>query len=86
MIAEKAVLHEAIDVGAERYYTPQELAKVLHVTPQTIVRHFRGRPGVIEFGSDETLYKRKRKFMRISERAKQHWIEEHKSDNVRYRE
>jgi hypothetical protein len=50
------------------------------MTPQTIVRQFRGRPGVIEYGSDETLHKRKRRFLLISESAKRQWIEEHRTD------
>ena len=64
----------------EKYYTPQQLAKALPMTPQTIARQFRARPGVIEYGSDETLTKRKRKFLLISESARQRWIEEHPTD------
>jgi hypothetical protein len=54
-------------VALERHYTLQEVARILNVTPVTVQRLFRGVPGVIEFGSDETLHKRKRKFMRIPE-------------------
>ena len=53
------------EVATERHYTPAEVAEILAVTPQTVCRIFRQVPGVIEFGSDETLYKRKRKFIRI---------------------
>lgn len=35
------------------------------ITPQTVVRLFQNEPGVIEFGSDETMHHRKRKFIRI---------------------
>lgn len=52
-------------VCTERHYTPQEVADILHIDPQTVVRLFRDEPGVIEFGSDATLHKRKRKFIRI---------------------
>jgi hypothetical protein len=41
----------------------------LKLDPQTVARQFRGLPGVIEFGSHETMHKRKRKFMRISKSA-----------------
>jgi hypothetical protein len=61
-------------------YTPQQLAKTLPMTPQTIACQFRGRPGVIEYGSDETLIKRNRKFLLISESARKRWIEERRTD------
>jgi hypothetical protein len=74
---------EAIDLTTkEKCYTPQELAraKILPMKPQTIVRQFRGRRGVYEYGSDETLHKRKRKFLVISESAIRDWKEEHRTD------
>jgi methylphosphotriester-DNA--protein-cysteine methyltransferase len=53
----------------EEWDTPQEVAKRLKMDPRTVRRLFRGQPGVKEYGSDETLHKRKRKFMRISKSA-----------------
>lgn len=57
------------DLTAEKHYTPQQVARTLNVHPRTVVRLFRGQPGVIEFGPDERLHKRKRKVMRISKSA-----------------
>jgi hypothetical protein len=72
---------EVIDLTTkEKCYSPQQLAKILPMTPQTIARQFRGRRGVYEYGSDETLYKRKRKFLLISESAVREWMDEHRTD------
>jgi hypothetical protein len=51
----------------ERHYTAQEIAEIWHVHANTIRRIFRGQPGVIEIGSDETRYGRRYKIMRIPE-------------------
>ena len=55
------------DVALEQHYSPQQVAEMWGVHPNTIRRLFRGQPGVIEFGSEETRYKRRRKTMRIPE-------------------
>ena len=68
-----------VDVTQEPHYTPQEVAEILHVKPQTVVRMFRGVSGVIEFGSEETLYKRKRKFMRIPRSVFERFHETHRT-------
>jgi hypothetical protein len=53
------------EIALERHYSPQEVAEMWGVSVNTIRRAFRGEPGVIEFGSDETMWGRKRKTMRI---------------------
>ena len=62
------------DLCAEEHFTPQEIGKTLKMDPQTVVRLFRGQPGVIEWGSDERLHKRKRKFLRISKSALERFL------------
>jgi hypothetical protein len=44
--------------------------------PKTVIRKFRGRLGVVEVGSDETLHKRKWKFMKISKAAVARFVAE----------
>lgn len=56
---------EAVSLEMERHYTPQEIAETWQVSVNTIRRMFRGEPGVLEFGSDETRWSRKRKTLRI---------------------
>jgi hypothetical protein len=57
----------------------REVGKTLKMDPQTVVRLFRGQPGVIEFGSDERLHKRKRKFLRISKSALERFLEKQRT-------
>jgi hypothetical protein len=57
------------DVALERHYSPQQVADMWGVSANTVRRAFRGEPGVVEFGSDETLRHRRRKIMRIPESA-----------------
>jgi hypothetical protein len=56
-----------LDVATERHYSPDQVAEMWGVHANTIRRLFRGEPGVLEFGSDETRWSRKRKTMRIPE-------------------
>jgi hypothetical protein len=67
------------DFCAEKHFTMQEVGKTLKMDPQTVVRLFRGQPGVIEFGSDERLHKRKRKFLRISKSALERFLEKQRT-------
>ena len=53
------------DLSAERHYTPQEVAELWVVSIKTVQRTFRGQPGVIAFGNDDTRWGRKHKTIRI---------------------
>ena len=53
------------EIAMERHFAPQEVAELWNVSCNTARRIFRNEPGVIEFGSDETRWSRKRKVMRI---------------------
>lgn len=65
-------------VVTEHHYTPQEVAEILKVTPQTVQRIFRQVPGVVEFGSRETLRKRARMFIRIPKSVFVRWHEQNR--------
>jgi hypothetical protein len=75
----KTDVSNGTDICNEEHYTPQEVGKILKMDPQTVVRLFRGQPGVIEFGSSETLHKRKRKFMRIPKSVLQRFHEKQRT-------
>lgn len=53
------------NIALERHYSVQEVADMWNVSANTVRRTFSSEPGVIEFGSDETRWSRKRKIMRI---------------------
>lgn len=55
------------DLAGEKHFTPQEVSALWAVSPNTVRRMFRDEPGVLEFGSDETRWGRKRKCLRIPE-------------------
>ena len=66
-------------IDVEEWFTPQEMGKLLKMDPQTVVRQFKGLPGVIEFGSSESLHRRKRKFLRISKSALERYLAQQRS-------
>ena len=59
---------------APEYLTPQEVADILRVSAETVVRIFNCREGVIDLGSPETMHKRKYRVLRISREALDRYI------------
>jgi hypothetical protein len=55
------------DPALERHYSVTEVAKLWGLSENTIRRMFTGEPGVVEWGSEETRFKRAYKTMRIPE-------------------
>jgi hypothetical protein len=53
----------------ERHYTPQEVADILNVSVDTVIRWLSKEPGVIAIGNDERMHKRKKKLVRIPHSA-----------------
>jgi predicted transcriptional regulator len=53
------------ELALEHHYSPTEIAELWGVSPATVRRLFQDQRGVIEFGSEETRFRRKRKTMRI---------------------
>lgn len=47
------------------YLTPDEVAEILRVHKNTVLRRFANMPGVIDIGTKETMYKRRRRVLRI---------------------
>ena len=55
------------DPALERHYSVIEVAKLWGLSENTIRRMFTGEPGVVEWGSVESRFKRAYKTMRIPE-------------------
>jgi hypothetical protein len=55
------------DPALERHYSVIEVAKLWGLSENTIRRMFTGEPGVVEWGSEESRFKRAYKTMRIPE-------------------
>jgi hypothetical protein len=47
------------------YLTPQEIAKILRCSAETIIRRFENRKGVVDLGTTETRFKRRYRVLRI---------------------
>jgi hypothetical protein len=58
---------DSYDIALERHFTIQEIAVMWSVSDNTARRTFCDEPGVLSFGSEERLYKRGRKILRIPE-------------------
>lgn len=58
------------------FYTPAEVAAILKVSRDTIIRKFADRPGVIDMGSPENGRKRQYRTLRIPDEALQRFIVE----------
>jgi hypothetical protein len=56
------------------FMTPQEVADILKVSVDTVVRRFEDFPGVIDIGSEETRHKRRYRVLRIPREAVQKFI------------
>jgi hypothetical protein len=55
------------DPALEKHYSVIEVAKLWGLSENTIRRMFTGEPGVVEWGSEESRFKRAYKTMRIPE-------------------
>jgi hypothetical protein len=55
------------DPALERHYSVIEVAKLWGLSENTIRRMFTGEPGVVEWGGEESRFKRAYKTMRIPE-------------------
>lgn len=49
----------------QEFFTVQEVAKILKVSPDTVSRHFEKELGVIDLGAPERLHKRGYRVLRI---------------------
>jgi hypothetical protein len=60
----------------EEFFTVSEVAEILKASPDTVIRRFDGRPGVIDLGSPELTHKRRYRELRISRSALERFIRE----------
>lgn len=56
------------------YFTPAEVAGILKLSTDTIIRKFEKRPGVISIGSEESRFRRRYRTLRISREALEKFI------------
>jgi hypothetical protein len=59
----------ALQASAEEYLTPQEIAELLKVSTDTVVRKFENRKGVLDLGSSESRFTRRYRVLRIPRRV-----------------
>ena len=52
-------------MSTTEYFTAEEVAAILKVSPQSVIQKFCDRPGVIDLGSPETRRKRRYRVLRI---------------------
>lgn len=60
------------------FYTPQEVAAILKVSPDTVYRKFSDFPGVIDLGSPEERFKRRYRVLRIPREALSRFVTENR--------
>ena len=60
----------------DEWLTVSEIAGILKTSPDTVIRRFEGRTGVIDIGSAETTKKRRYRELRISRSAFERFIRE----------
>ena len=51
----------------ETFYTPKEIAKLLKLSPDKIIRIFENEPGVMVIGNEGRKYRRRYRTLRIPE-------------------
>jgi Helix-turn-helix domain len=56
------------------FFTASEVAAILRVSPETVVRRFEHRKGVIDLGSPEFRFKRRYRVLRIPREALEQFI------------
>jgi hypothetical protein len=57
----------ALDLANERHYSVIEIAKLWALSEKTVRKIFESEPGVIYWGTDETLHKRGYRTLRVPE-------------------
>jgi hypothetical protein len=58
------------------FFTAAEVADVLKVTPDFVIRKFENRKGVIDLGSGETRFKRRYRVLRIPRKTLNDYLAE----------
>jgi hypothetical protein len=71
-----------VQVASSEYYTPAEVAGLLKLSTDTIIRQFSNRAGVIRLGHGESRFKRKYQTLRIPREALDKFIIENRVERV----
>jgi len=69
---------EAAGDSAPEFYTPREVAEILKVSTDTVLRKFSTVPGVIDLGSPENKSKRQYRTLRIPREVLERFIVENR--------
>jgi predicted transcriptional regulator of viral defense system len=56
------------------YLTPEEVAAILRVSTETVMRKFARRQGVLDLGSPERMHKRRYRVLRIPRETLESYI------------
>jgi hypothetical protein len=64
-IPPKAIRQKMKQEVIEEYLTPEQVAVPLVCSPKTVIRKFEKIPGVIDLGTPEGRFKRRRRILRI---------------------
>jgi hypothetical protein len=54
-----------VNTVLEEYLTPAEVAEILKVSLNTVIRRFENIAGVIDLGAEEKMHKRRYRMLRI---------------------
>ena len=60
------------------FLTPSEIAKILKISTDGVIRKFADRPGVVDLGREETRFKRRYRVLRIPREALEKFIIENR--------
>jgi hypothetical protein len=60
------------------FLTPSEVAKILKISTDGVLRKFSDRPGVLDLGSEETRFKRRYRVLRIPREVLEKFIIENR--------
>jgi hypothetical protein len=63
---------------SSEFLTAAEVAAILKVSTDSVIRWFEKRPGVLSIGNDETRFRRKYKTLRIPREALEGFIVENR--------
>lgn len=64
----------ASSVISEEYLSVSEVAKILHLSPESVIARFEKRPGVIDLGRPETRFRRQYRILRIPREVLEKYI------------
>lgn len=62
-----------------QFLTPQQVAKILQISPKSVIRKFGNRSDVIDLGQAETLHKRGYRVLRIPRSALNRFMAENRA-------